>query len=138
MTPVFHLAMPVRNLEDTRFFYGEVLRCKEGRSAPRWVDYNFFGHQLSFHVVESYSPVVGRNPVDGDAIGVPHFGVVLPWDSWESLAQTLAEFRIAFDVEPTVRFAGQPGEQGTFFVRDPSGNLLEFKTFRDPSNLFAT
>ena len=135
---VFHLAMPVRNLPDTREFYGTLLGCAEGRSAPRWVDYDFFGHQLSLHVVEEHDPVAGRNAVDGEAIGVPHFGVVLEWRQWEALGEALREHGIFFDVEPTVRFKGQPGEQGTFFVRDPSGNLLEFKTFRDPSALFAT
>jgi extradiol dioxygenase family protein len=134
--PPFHLAFPVRDIATTRTFYGELLGCPEGRSSERWVDFDFFGHQLVAHLVEG-SDDAGTNPVDGDAVPVPHFGAVLPWDSWEQLAARLRAAGITFIIEPRVRFEGQVGEQGTFFVRDPSGNALEFKTFRDPSRLFA-
>ena len=132
----FHLAVPVRDLETTRAFYGAMLGCAEGRSAERWVDFDFFGHQLSAHV----SPAAagsGTNAVDGDDVPLRHFGVVLDWDAWASLADKLRAARVAFLIEPRVRFAGEVGEQGTFFVHDPSGNALEFKTFRDPARLFA-
>ncbi len=117
-----------------------MLGCKEGRSAERWVDYDFFGHQLSIHLRPEQAPInvsVETNPVDGDAVPVRHFGLVLEWSRWESLAQRLRDHGVAFLIEPRVRFQGQVGEQGTFFVADPSGNALEFKTVRDMSRLFA-
>ena len=134
--PPFHLAFPVRDIVATRAFYGELLGCPEGRSSERWVDFDFFGHQLVAHLVDAAEDA-GTNPVDGDAVPVPHFGAVLPWESWEQLAARLRDADIAFIIEPRVRFEGQVGEQGTFFVRDPSGNALEFKAFRDPERLFA-
>jgi len=128
----FHLALPVRCLAEARHFYGDKLGCIEGRSADRWIDYNFFGHQLSVHLVDDRE-AVATNAVDGDAVPARHFGVVLPWDQWEALQRCFQEFRI----EPKIRFAGETGEQGTFFVDDPSGNALEFKSFRDIGQLFA-
>ena len=138
--PPFHLAFPVRDIAATRAFYGELLGCPEGRSSERSVDFDFFGHQLVAHLVlhsENGGDDARTNAVDGDAVPVPHFGAVLPWDSWEELAARLRAADHAFIIEPRVRFEGQVGEQGTFFVRDPSGNALEFKAFRDPSRLFA-
>jgi uncharacterized protein len=133
----FHLAFPVVDLESTRRFYSDLLGCVEGRSAPRWVDFDFFGHQLSFHV-RDMMPEVSHNPVDGDAVPIPHFGAVLDWESWHALASRLTEAGITFILEPKVRFEGEVGEQATMFFRDPSGNYLEFKAFRSQENLFAT
>ncbi|MEM8997631.1 MAG: VOC family protein [Acidobacteriota bacterium] len=134
----FHLAFPVRDLDATRHFFVELLGCTEGRSAERWVDFDFHGHQISAHLKDDGDPVAASNPVDGHRVPVPHFGLVLPWDRWQRLADSLEAAGTEFVIEPYVRFAGEPGEQGTFFVRDPSGNVLEFKTFRDLGSLFAT
>jgi hypothetical protein len=129
--------MPVTDLATARRFYAEVLGCSEGRSADRWVDFDLFGHQLSLHVVESVSDQ-GENPVDGDSVPIPHFGVVLPWNDWHALKERLVAAETTFVIPPRIRFAGEPGEQATLFFRDPAGNALEFKSFRDPSLLFAT
>jgi len=134
--PPFHRAFPVRDLAEARAFYGGVLGCREGRSSDRWVDFDFFGHQVVAHL----SPGAdggATNEVDGDAVPVRHFGVVLPWEEFPAMARRLEERGIPFLVAPKVRFRGQPGEQATMFVRDPSGNALEFKAFRDPARLFA-
>ncbi len=140
MLPPFHLALPVDDLATTRLFYCGLLGCQEGRSAARWVDVDFFGHQLSLHVVKSASDdrISGRNPVDGDAVPVPHFGVILPWAAWWALADRLADAGVDFVVAPRIRFKGQVGEQATMFFLDPSGNALEFKSFRERSSVFAT
>lgn len=130
--PPFHLALPVHDLDAARAFYGARLGCPEGRSAVRWVDFDFFGHQLSVHLVDAMD-TTATNEVDGDEVPVRHFGVVLSWKDWEALHARLDGFLIA----PRVRFQGQVGEQGTFFLRDPSGNALEFKSFKDPTRLFA-
>jgi len=139
--PPFHLAIPVADLAQARVFYGELLGCAEGRSAERWIDFDLYGHQLVCHLVEPKAapePIEGRNFVDGDQVPVPHFGVVLERPVWEALAERLREAGVAFVIEPRVRFAGEVGEQGTFFLLDPSGNALEFKTFRDiETQLFA-
>lgn len=135
----FHLALPVTDLVQTRAFYTELLGCPTGRASSRWVDLDFFGHQLVLHLVESGAhPAAPTNPVDGHNVPASHFGPVLDWADWERLAERLHNAGIEFLIEPYLRFAGQIGEQGTFFVRDPSGNVLEFKTFRDLSQLFAT
>jgi len=138
MTP-FHLAIPVRDLASARAFYGGVLGCPEGRSSTDWVDFDFFGHQLVCHAVSGDG--AGRpahNPVDGHDVPVPHFGMVLEMPDWEALAARLKSAGIAFVIEPHVRFPGQPGEQATMFLTDPSGNALEFKSFRDiAGQLFA-
>jgi len=193
MPDPFHLAFPVHDLPAARAFYGGLLGCAEGRSDDRWVDFDFFGHQLVAHLVDgttgetpvppgqgetrgtpvppadqsperergvaaaSTSPNAadrvsppgttarravppedsGSNAVDGREVPVPHFGVVLPMGEWERLAARLQEAGVAFVIEPYVRFKGEPGEQATMFLRDPSGNALEFKAFADPSRLFA-
>jgi len=182
MPDPFHLAVPVHDLPAARAFYGGLLGCAEGRSDERWVDFDFFGHQLVAHLVDGTTgetpsppeneltgetpvppeneltgetpvppeneltgetpvpPVSvdsGSNVVDGHDVPVPHFGVVLPMAAWESLAARLREAGVAFVIEPYVRFQGEPGEQATMFLRDPSGNALEFKAFADPSRLFA-
>ncbi len=136
--PPFHLAFPVADLEATRAFYVGVLGCREGRSAERWIDFDLHGHQLSAHLAPGACapPGAATNPVDGDDVPVRHFGCVLPWDDWHALADRLAGRD--FLIGPRTRFAGEVGEQKTLFVVDPSGNALEFKTFRDPGRLFAT
>ncbi len=136
LTP-FHLAMPIDDLETARRFYSEVLGCQEGRSAERWVDFDLFGHQLSLHLVEGAGDQ-GSNPVDGDAVPVPHFGVILAWNDWHALRDRLIARETTFVIPPRIRFAGEPGEQATLFFRDPAGNALEFKSFRDPDLIFAT
>ena len=132
----FHLAIPVDDLAAARAFYGEVLGCTEGRSTDEWVDFNLFGHQLVCHVVPGHKPLVAANHVDGAEVPVPHFGVVLAWSEWETLAARLQQLDLQFALEPGVRFAGQPSEQATMFFRDPAGNALEFKAMRHPAHLF--
>lgn len=133
----FHLAIAVDDLVSARQFYGELLGCAEGRSTDCWVDFNFFEHQLVCHQVDQRSAVAGLNPVDGEQIPVPHFGVVVSRADWDSLVAKLNAVNTAYRVQPQVRFAGEAGEQATFFVDDPSGNVLEFKAFADPEQLFA-
>jgi extradiol dioxygenase family protein len=132
----FHMAFPVHDLDAARAFYAGVLGCREGRSDTDWVDFDLYGHQIVAHRVPAM-PERGSNPVDGHAVPVPHFGVVLDMQEWHALAARLEEARVPFVIPPTVRFAGQVGEQATFFVRDPSGNALEFKAFAEPERLFA-
>lgn len=130
--PHFHLAIKVRDLAEARKFYGETFGCPEGRSSETWVDFNFLGHQLVCHVAEDTKALdLSTNPVDGHDVPVPHFGLVLEMDAWESLAARLERAGTRFIIEPHVRFKGQPGEQATMFLLDPSGNALEFKSFRD-------
>lgn len=137
LTP-FHVAIPVDNVAKARRFYGEVLGCTEGRSDTHWVDFDFFGHQLVIHYKpKSEDEAQHHNQVDGHAVPVPHYGVVLPWEVWESLATSLRDKGIEFVIEPYVRFQGQPGEQATMFFLDPCGNALEFKAFKDLGQLFA-
>ncbi|MEY2882797.1 MAG: hypothetical protein RL490_521 [Pseudomonadota bacterium] len=131
----FHLAIPVDDLAAARVFYGAVLGCPEGRSSDSWIDFNFHGHQLVVHCAPRAAVI--RNAVDGDAVPVPHFGLVLDWPAWEALGARIAAAGVAFELEPHVRWAGKPGEQGTFFLFDPAGNALEFKAMRHPGNLFA-
>ena len=140
LTP-FHLAIAVHDLGAARAFYGGLLGCPEGRSAEQWVDFDLFGHQLVCHSVPGASarPVAGDNPVDGHDVPVPHFGVVLELSDWHMLADRLRAANVKFVIEPHVRFVGQPGEQATLFLLDPSGNAVEFKAFADiAAQLFAT
>ncbi len=136
LTP-FHLAIPVDNLSKCRNFYTNVLNFEEGRSSDHWVDYNFFGHQLVIHYKEKQTTADATNLVDGKAIPVPHFGVVLPWKTFQNFAELLKSKGITFIIEPYIRFEGQVGEQATMFFKDPSGNALEFKAFKDMTQLFA-
>ena len=138
MTQPFHLAIPVKNLELCRNFYREVLQCKEGRSDTHWVDFDFFGHQLVIHQKDDFEPQQISNPVDGHEVPVPHFGVVLNMKQWNMLSQRLKNNGTKFIIEPTIRFKGKPGEQATLFFKDPEGNALEFKAFKDIGQLFAT
>lgn len=132
------MAIPVSDLERSRRFYTEVLGCTEGRTDTRWVDLNFFGHQVVLHQIEGMGPVRDTNPVDGHDVPVPHFGIVLEWENWHQLVERLRAKKIQFVIEPNIRFKGQSGEQATCFFLDPDGQALEFKTFRDLSKLFAT
>lgn len=135
----FHLAIPVHDLEAARRFYGERLGCAEGRSSEHWVDFDFFGHQLVIHQhpKTASQEQAHTNAVDGHDVPVPHFGVVLGWDDWQRLAERLRAQGTQFVIEPYVRFEGQVGEQATMFLFDPCGNALEFKAFKDISQLFA-
>lgn len=135
-TTPFHLAFPVHDLAEARRFYGGVLGCPEGRSSAQWIDFDLFGHQIVAHL-SADAGVRAHNPVDGHDVPVPHFGVVLPWDEFHAFAERLRALGVAFVIEPYVRFAGKVGEQATMFFLDPSGNALEFKAFRDPTQLFA-
>ena len=138
LTP-FHLAIPVRDLQSARAFYGGLLGCAEGRSSDHWVDFDFFGHQLVCHLVESTPRDSASNPVDGHDVPVPHFGMVLEMPDWEVLAARLEAAGTRFVIEPQLRFRGEPGEQATMFLMDPSGNALEFKSFKDiAAQLFAS
>ncbi len=136
LTP-FHLAFPVHDLQLARQFYAGVLGCREGRSAPTWIDFDLYGHQIVAHLQVS-RPVTHSNPVDGHDVPVPHYGVILTWDDWQALAQRLRNQNMQFVIEPYIRFAGEVGEQATMFFLDPSANALEFKSFRDFSQIFAT
>ena len=135
--PPFHLAFPVRDLAAARAFYGGLLGCPEGRSSDEWIDFDFFGHQIVTHLASTRSSDAATNHVDGHGVPVPHFGVVLSMAEWRALAGRLEAASVEFAIPPTIRFAGQPGEQATMFFRDPSGNALEIKAFEDPANLFA-
>lgn len=137
LTP-FHLAIPVHSLPEARAFYGRLLGCAEGRSSGEWVDFDFFGHQLVCHLAESAGRNTASNPVDGHDVPVPHFGMVLEMPDWDTLARRLKAAGVRFVIEPHLRFPGQPGEQATMFLLDPSGNALEFKAFKDiAGQLFA-
>jgi len=138
----FHLAFPVDDLAAARDFYGRVLGCREGRSSDRWIDFDFFGHQIVAHLVDDpdlrSDADAGGNAVDGHDVPVPHFGVVLTMPEWTALANKLTAADTEFIIEPYIRFKGEPGEQATMFFRDPAGNALEFKAFADMDQLFAT
>jgi extradiol dioxygenase family protein len=142
LTP-FHVAVQVRDIVEARNFYGQILGCTEGRSDTHWVDFNLYGHQFVCHL----NPTLGKsgkltshyNPVDGQGVPVPHFGVVLELNDWNELAARVKRQGMNFVIEPHTRFEGQPGEQATMFFLDPTGNALEFKAFSDiEGQLFAT
>ena len=134
----FHLAIQVSDLQTSLIFYEDMFGCGRWRESADWVDLNFYGHQLVLHRVTTIESPSASNPVDGEQVPVPHFGVVLPWPDFESLAEQLASRGAVFEIPPTTRFAGRVGEQRTFFLTDPSGNCIEFKAFRDPNRLFAS
>ena len=138
MATVFHLAYPVKDKDQTREFYRDVLGCAQGREAETWIDFDFFGHQVSFHVKpEAFNGIEPTNAVDGKDVPVRHFGAVLEWDDWHDLRDRLIEAETDFVIAPYIRFKGKTGEQATMFFLDPSGNALEFKSFKDPSQIFA-
>jgi len=132
----FHLAIPVDNIEASRHFYTNMLEFEEGRSDDNWVDYNFFGHQLVIHLNAKKNDRQNFNPVDGHEVPIPHFGVVLGWDEWLSFSDKITKLKIKFVIKPYIRFKGKVGEQATMFFLDPSGNALEFKSFKNPDQLF--
>ena len=134
----FHLAIPVHNLAKARQFYGQLLGLKEGRSNESWIDWDCFGHQLVTHLkADMQNPIAVENSVDGHNVPVPHFGVVLEWDEWHKFSEFLKTNKVKFVIEPYIRFKNKVGEQATMFFLDPSGNALEFKSFKDISQLFA-
>ncbi len=138
MKNLFHLAFPVHDLDAARDFYGGVLECEEGRSSESWIDFNLYGHQIVTHLSPEYSRQSITNSVDTDAVPVPHFGIVLPMGEWSELAEKLKAKGVEFVIEPKIRFAGEVGEQATMFFLDPSGNAIEFKSFKDFSQIFAS
>jgi extradiol dioxygenase family protein len=135
--PPFHLAFPVDDLAAARRFYGELLGCREGRNADHWIDFDLYGHQLVAHLAPETVRPPRTNPVDGEDVPVPHFGLVLSMTEWKRLADRLESAGIQFVIAPTIRFQGEPGEQATMFLLDPAGNALEFKAMADPAKLFA-
>jgi uncharacterized protein len=137
MPPPFHLAFPVDDLAAARRFYGELLGCPEGRSSERWIDFDLHGHQIVAHLTPQAVRARASNPVDGEDVPVPHFGLVLEMAEWRELAARLQAAGTEFVIAPSVRFEGEPGEQATMFLLDPAGNALEFKAMADPANLFA-
>ena len=132
----FHLALPVTDLDTAETFYCDLLGCGKGRTASRWIDLEFFGHQVTLHLVEAGGAAAPTNAVDGDSVPARHFGVVLDMADWRSLADHLEQENCEFLLSPRIRFAGEVGEQATLFITDPSGNALEFKSFADPTRLF--
>lgn len=137
MDKPFHLAFPIKDIEITKSFYSNFLGCEIGREDKRWVDFNFFGHQLSAHVKPDELKLAKKNAVDGKDVPVRHFGVVLGWDEWHDLSKKLKKLKVKFIIDPYIRFKGEIGEQATMFFLDPSGNALEFKSFKDSSQIFA-
>ncbi len=135
--PRFHLAFPVRDLEEARGFYGGLLGCPEGRSSPDWIDFNFYGHQIVAHLSPDEAGHRNTSAVDGEDVPVRHFGAILTLDQWQEMADRLKAAGTQFVIEPQIRFKGLPGEQATLFFLDPSGNALEFKAFADDSMVFA-
>jgi len=133
----FHLAFPIKDIEETKKFYKSILGCKIGRESDAWVDFNFFGHQVSAHLKPEELSNAKKNKVDGKSVPVRHFGVVLDWKEWHSLSKKLQKLKIKFIINPYIRFKGEVGEQATMFFLDPSGNALEFKSFKDPKQLFS-
>ena len=133
----FHLAFPINDINETKSFYKKILGCKIGREDVKWVDFDFFGHQLSAHVKPDELKNTKKNAVDGKDVPVRHFGVILEWEAWHSLSEKLKKNNISFIIEPYIRFEGEIGEQATMFFLDPSGNALEFKSFKDPEQIFA-
>ena len=133
----FHLAFPINDLEETRAFYVDLLGCKVGREAEKWIDFDFHGHQISAHVKPEETGLAAANGVDGKQVPTRHFGLILDFETWNAMATRLTQARATFIIEPYLRFEGEPGEQGTFFVLDPSGNALEFKAFKDQAQIFA-
>ena len=132
----FHLAIPVNNIAKCKIFYKEILGCIEGRSSDNWVDFDLFGHQLVIHFQESNNKNLHTNPVDGKDVPIPHFGVILEWENFKRFSSKLEKKGVEFIIKPYIRFEGEPGEQATMFFKDPSGNALEFKSFKDSSQIF--
>jgi uncharacterized protein len=136
MTQPFHFAFFVRDLASTRRFYGDVLGCREGRSTETWVDFDFFGNQISAHTTGAPTPTQNAGKVDGVDVPMPHFGAILPWERFQEVSERIRRAAVPFVIEPRVRYEGKPGEQATMFLLDPSGNALEFKSFKHPEHVF--
>ena len=134
--PRFHLAFPVHDLEKAKTFYTSTLGCPLGRESDNWIDFNLYGHQVVAHLSPKDCMNTKTNPVDGDSIPARHFGVILPWAEWEELCKILISRNIEFLIKPRIRFKNVLGEQGTFFIQDPSGNALEFKSFKNDKDVF--
>ena len=134
--PRFHLAFPVHDLEKAKSFYTSTLGCPLGRESDNWIDFNLYGHQVVAHLSPKDCMNTKTNPVDGDSIPARHFGVILPWAEWEELCKILISRNIEFLIKPRIRFKNVSGEQGTFFIQDPSGNALEFKSFKNDKDVF--
>jgi len=132
----FHLAIPVHDLEIAREFYGDILGCSTGRESENWIDFNFFGHQLVTHLDKNMNISDSTNTVDGNRVPVPHFGIILKKKDWDTLAKKLSAANVEFIIEPRTRFKDNTGEQSTMFMKDPSGNALEFKSFQDDGHIF--
>ena len=132
---LFHLAIPVSDLDSANDFYMNILGCSKGRSSTKWIDFNFYGHQLVCHEVKR-SVNKNSNDVDGNNIPVPHFGIILDWDQFQKLSTNLQSKNINFIIEPTIRFKGKVGEQAIMFLKDPSDNAIEFKSFRNNDEIF--
>ncbi|MGI9040888.1 MAG: VOC family protein [Gemmatimonadales bacterium] len=132
----FHFAFFVSDLSSTRHFYGDVLGCREGRSTENWVDFDFFGNQTSAHTTGKVTPTQNTGLVEGIQVPMPHFGAILPWDRFNEVAGRIRSAKLSFILEPRTRYPGQPGEQATMFLLDPSGNALEFKSFKNPEHVF--
>ena len=135
--PPFHLAFAVTDLAATEAFYVDLLGCRIGRTSARWIDFDFFGHQITAHLVDNALPSAETNPVDGEKVPSRHFGAILDWDQWQTLSARLQAANLSFLIAPQIRFEGEVGEQATMFFSDPSGNALEFKAFKDKSMIFA-
>ena len=133
----FHLAFPINDIEETKSFYKKHFNCEIGREDKRWVDFDFYGHQLSAHLRPEELKNTKKNSVDGKDVPVRHFGVILEWETWHQLSSKLKENNVDFIIDPYIRFKGEIGEQATMFFLDPSGNALEFKSFKDSSQVFA-
>ena len=133
----FHLAFPVHNIAETERFFVDIIGCKVGRRSEKWIDFNFFGHQISAHLNPEKNTITPTNKVDNDNVPVRHFGIVLLWKEWHALADKLKSNKVQFLIKPRTRFQGKAGEQATLFILDPSGNVLEFKSFKDQKMLFA-
>ena len=137
MTRAFHFAFIVKDLASTRRFYRDVLGCREGRSTETWVDFDFFGNQISAHTSGAVMKTENTGHVDGVAVPMPHFGAILDWDEFQALAARLRNAGVGFVIEPRLRFEGETSEQATMFLLDPSANAIEFKAFRHPGAVFS-
>jgi len=133
----FHLAIAINDIEETKAFYTSRFNVEIGRESDKWIDFNFFGHQLSAHVKSDEKIPLNTNSVDGKQVPIEHFGIVLEWQHWHELAEKLTSLSTAFIIEPYIRFKNEIGEQATMFLHDPSGNAIEFKSFKDETQLFA-
>ncbi len=136
--PRFHIAFPVDNLESAKNFYTKILGCSLGRESDKWIDFNLYGHQVVAHLSPKECRESYINKVDGDMVSCRHFGVILSWNDWEILGKKIKKNKIKFMIKPKIRFKNLKGEQGTFFLSDPSGNVLEFKSFKNDSMVFET